>query len=248
MGRLAGWVFAGVAVLMASPAFAQIGRNQEIGARICPSQRMIHESQDQYERRLLDESDTPDWIWSAVETMQAVPDRMSFEFRIVGGTRVLIATGQVDKGAPFRLETALKRNYPVHEVWFNSPGGDSYAGVEMGDILRREPLVTRVRSGNGCASACSTAFLGGMMRQVEPGAVYGVHMYTTEINGTDVLDQETFNAVQWGGAQGAAERMAYVERMGVSIKWLQLWSGTAPGCMTFMSQDELHDSFVNNLE
>jgi hypothetical protein len=166
---------------------------------------------------------------------------------VVETQRVLQASGLIDADAVKKLETALTTYAPVHEVWLNSPGGNSRAGVEMGEILRKHQVLTRVRSGDGCASACSTAFLGGVMREVEPGAIYGVHMFTTQFDTTEVLDQDSYNTVQWGGAQGAADRMAYVQKMGVGLKWVQLWSDTAPGCMTFMSQSEMRAAFVNNL-
>lgn len=238
----------GAASVFAQTSAAPTGPVTEEGARLCKSSRMIHETEAQYQARLRVESDTPDWIWDVVARMEGQAGPMKFSFVRVGNARVLLASGTIDEGAAGRLETALARNYPVHEVWFNSPGGDSRVGVEMGDILRRNRLLTRVRAGDGCASACSTAFLGGVMREVEPGALYGVHMFSTLYKGAGVLNEDTFNAVQWSGAQGAAERIAYVERMGVDIKWLQLWSDTAPGCMTFMSRQELRDSLVNNLQ
>jgi hypothetical protein len=242
--------FTAVAALVSAAAAQTVtlqGENLEIGAKICSEARMPHESVAQYNERLASERVAPPWIWRSVDSMYATPEIMSFTFRVIDGQRVLLASGMIDSGAAANLEGALKAYSPIHEVWLNSPGGNSRIGVEMGVALRRHQVLTRVRSGDGCASACSTAFLGGVMRDVEPGAAYGVHMYTTKIDGADVLDQDSYNTVQWGGAQGAAERMAYVQKMGVGLKWLQLWSDTAPGCMTFMSQGELRSAFVNNL-
>lgn len=242
-------IVAGLVLLATAPAVAQggSGENLEIGAKVCTETKMLHETQDQFRQRKDREQNTPSWIWKSVAAMNNTPETMSFTFRVVEGQRVLLASGMIDGNAAVNLEAALKANGPIHEVWLNSPGGNSQVGVEMGMLLRKYQVLTRVRSGNGCASACSTAFLGGVMRDVEPGAAYGVHMYTTQFDDTDVLNQDTYNTVQWGGAQGAADRMAYVQKMGVGLKWLQLWSDTAPGCMTFMSQSELHATFVNNL-
>lgn len=248
---LAGCILAGLLCAGAPSSIAQIGvssgENLEIGARICAETRMLHETQDQFKQRREQERYTPSWIWRSVSSMNAAPEQMTFTFKIIDGQRVLLASGMIDSDAAANLQTALAANSPIHEVWFNSPGGNSRVGVDMGNVLRQAMVLTRVRSGDGCASACSTAFLGGVMRDVEPGAAYGVHMYTTQIDVNDVLDQDAFNTVQWGGAQGAADRMAYVQKMGVGLKWLQLWSDTAPGCMTFMSQNEMRAAFVNNL-
>ena len=87
------------------------------------------------------------------------------------------------------------------------------------------------------------------MRTVEPGAVYGVHMYSTDAQGLGrvELSKDVFNDIQWQGARGASERLIYVQQMGISAKWLELWSMTPPGCMTFLSQDDLKATLVNNV-
>lgn len=245
MKRLA--VLVGLLLACAPEAIAQAGDNLELGARICSEARMLHETTDQYKQRQERELYTPSWVWKSVDSMNATPETMTYVFRVIDGQRVLLASGMIDAEAAIHLESALKAFGPIHEVWLNSPGGNSRVGLDMGAVLRKYQVLTRVRSGDGCASACSTAFLGGVMRDVEPGGLYGVHMYTTQIDVHEVLDQDAFNTVQWGGAQGAADRMAYVQKMGVGLKWLQLWSDTAPGCMTFMSQEEMRAAFVNNL-
>jgi hypothetical protein len=247
MARL---IAACLASLAIAPAFAQTPDNQ-LGARICGAGQQISESEAQYEARLAAEDRMPEWIWAAVDTMQDAPDRMTFTFRVAGGERVLVADGLIDRNAAVHLRRALKRHAPISEIWFNSPGGDSEVGMEMGHILRDEfgQVGVRVRAGEGCASACSTAFLGGFMRMVEPGALYGVHMYSTDARGLGgvELSKDVFNDIQWQGARGASERLIYVQQMGISLKWLDLWSATPPGCMTFLSQDELGATLVNNV-
>ena len=41
--------------------------------------------------------------------------------------------------------------------------------------------------------------------------------------------------------------MAYLQKMGIGLNLLQLWSDPAPRCMTFMSQSEMREAFLNNL-
>lgn len=245
-------VLAGLVILAASaPSQAQAGDSREIGARFCGSNRQAGEDAAQFEARLEAEDMLPEWIWDAVDTMESGADTMSFSFRVVGGERVLLATGVIDGKAADRFRKALKRHAPVGEVWFNSPGGNSEVGMEMGRILHDEfgQVGARVRAGEGCASACSTAFLGGFMRVVEPGGLYGVHMYSTSLKGAGHVDlsEALFNDIQWQGAKGASGRLIYVQQMGISLKWLDLWSTTPPGCMTFLSQDELKATLVSNI-
>jgi hypothetical protein len=245
-------VLAGLAILAAhAPVQAQASDNREIGARFCGSNRQAGEDAARYEARLEAEDMLPKWIWDAVDKMESGPETMSFNFHVVGGERVLAANGVIDDKAADRFRKALRKHAPVGEVWFNSPGGNSEVGMEMGRILHDEfeQAGVRVRAGEGCASACSTAFLGGFMREIEPGGLYGVHMYSTSLKGAGHIDlsEALFNDIQWQGAKGASGRLIYVQQMGISLKWLDLWSTTPPGCMTFLSQDELKATLVSNV-
>jgi hypothetical protein len=245
-------VLAGMAVFgEVSFAEAQTADARQIGARFCGASHQAGEDADQHQARLEAEDRLPPWIWEAVEDMESGPEIMNFSLQRVGKERILSATGVIDDKAAERFRKALKRHAPVSEVWFNSPGGNSEVGMEMGRILHDEfvQVGARVRAGEGCASACSTAFLGGFMRVVEPGGLYGVHMYSTSLKDAGHIDlsEALFNDIQWAGAKGASGRLIYVQQMGVSLKWLDLWSTTPPGCMTFLSQDELANTLVNNL-
>lgn len=237
------------AVSAAAPASSQtVGVNLEMGARVCGPDQLIDETPSEFEARLRSERGTPEWIWTAIDGMQSGPDKMTFTLKNMNGMRVLFANGAIDDRAHDNLKTALANQGPIDEVWLNSPGGNSRVGVQMGHTLRAEGVITMVKAGHGCASACSTAFLGGMMRRVEPGAVYGVHMYSTQLSGSGpALSQDIYNDIQWQGAMGATDRIFYAQEMGVTRKWASIWSGTRPGCMTFMSQSELAATLVNNL-
>jgi hypothetical protein len=259
MKQLRATLIAGLTFAAASPAHSQT--TLELGAQVCGQARLGGESDADYAARQSQERVIPNWIWDAFDKMQSGPKEMTFRLVVTGGQRVLFANGDVDAGAAARLDGALKANAPVSEVWFNSPGGNSRVGVQMGDIIRSEMVGTRVPAGYGCASACSTAFLGGVVRKVEPGAAYGVHMYSSQLTDSQARDvssafhaastkdvQDAINDMQWQGAMGAAERTQYVQKMGVSVRWLDIWSKTRPGCMTFLSQKELRSLFVNNVD
>lgn len=240
------FLLAATSSAVAGAAVAQVG--MDAGARICGEIQLRDESAEAFTQRLAAEGETPMWIWLAIDGMQGGPDRMSFTLQQINGARVLFANGGIDDAANDNLAQALARHGPIDEVWLNSPGGNSRVGVQMGHTLRDAGLITMVKAGHGCASACSTAFLGGLMRRVEPGAIYGVHMYSSQINGAGpAVTQDLYNDIQWQGAMGAAERIAFAQEMGVTRKWASIWSSTRPGCMTFMSQAELSSTLVNNL-
>lgn len=245
MKRLSSVIIAGVLSVLAAPAVAQTGGALEAGAKVCGRERLTHESQSEYNARLAAQSNMPDWIYKAYDKMVNAPDEMSFVPRTVNGMRVLVADGGVGPNSAAKLAAALDAYAPIEEVWLNSPGGVSRQGVLMGELLRDRQITTRVRTGDGCASACSTAFLGGFMRRVEPGALYGVHVYSSP---DGVYNGKSDNEIVWDGIKGGQERTRYIQKMGIGLTWLDLWSDTHPGCMTFMSQAEMHKSFVNNID
>lgn len=255
MNRLVDMLVACLIAASALPASAQTGgpaagsNLKERGGLICfNAGQMAHESQAEYQQRVSAQRALPDWIFDSIDRMQSGPSTMTITFRQVGNDRVLIANGEVDNNAAARLSSALSQYGPIHEVWFNSPGGSSYQGVLMGEMLREHGASTRVLAGDGCASACSTAFLGGIMRRVEPGAVYGIHIYSRPLDTYGPASQDEQNALVQREVREATQRSFYVSKMGVGKLWLDLWSNTNPGCMTFMSQREMRDSFVNNID
>ncbi len=105
-------------------------------------------------------------------------------YRTVSGPDglVLLAEGAILPGEAARMATAIARAGQVEEVWFNSSGGDAREGPQMGRFLRQKGIAVRLKSAHACVSACSYAFLGGSVRVVEPGAHYGVHMFTSARN------------------------------------------------------------------
>jgi len=100
---------------------------------------------------------------------------MEFETgRAEGIGFVVLAKGGVEEGDAQRLQRLLQANR-VDEVWLDSPGGDSNEGQRIGHVLRRNGMAVRIRSGHSCASACTVAFLGGVLRTIEPDGEYHVH-------------------------------------------------------------------------
>lgn len=61
------------------------------------------------------------------------------------------------------------------EVWLVSGGGHLPEGLAVGRVLRRHGMAVRVPAGYRCVSACTVAFLGGVIRTVDGDASYMVH-------------------------------------------------------------------------
>jgi hypothetical protein len=150
---------------------------------------------------------------------------------------ILIIEGSINAGESQRLEQAIRRiisNGKISEAWMNSGGGNAAEGMEMGRVLRRYGLPTRIPKGYLCFSACSYAFLGGPFRAVEYGGDYGVHMFTNPNHKVNVMvniakDVRTNNksltnteretqSIEQDSAKFAARYMEYLSEMGVSTQ------------------------------
>lgn len=98
-----------------------------------------------------------------------------------------ILTGVITKQTPKLLaEATIDMEGSV--VVFESPGGSLTAGLELGRVIRKNGLRTRVGSwdtsseyANTCLSACAYAFLGGINREVEKGSKLGFHRFSVAI-------------------------------------------------------------------
>lgn len=176
----------------------------------------------------------PDSIWAGTSSP------MTYSLRDDAGHRVLLAKGAIGTDEHRKLESAIAKAGRIDEIWFYSPGGSSAAGMEMGRVIKRRGLATRVPRGAVCFSACSMAFLGGVLRSVDPGGFYGVHMWTawkknqvSKLLGaiTERLENKSYpydalvaevteliQSIERDNAQYARKRADYLLEMSVSLR------------------------------
>jgi len=152
---------------------------------------------------------------------------MKFSLETIGGVRVLKAEGVIDQDVAAKLQDALKTNDP-QEIWLRSPGGDARAGNAAGKIIRESMIPTRIPAGWACFSACNFMFMGGVIRYVDPGGLFVVHMFT-HLGDKDAVRSELKNTdkaigligdVEQDSALLASEDNDFLIRMGVSRKLL----------------------------
>ncbi len=154
---------------------------------------------------------------------------MKFSLETINGVRVLKAEGQIDQDVAAKLQDALKANDPVQEIWLRSPGGDARAGNAAGKIIRDAMIPTRIPAGWACFSACNFMFMGGVVRYVDPGGLFVVHMFT-HVGDKEAVRSELkkgtdsaiglIGDVEQDSALLASEDNDFLIRMGVSRKLL----------------------------
>lgn len=119
------------------------------------------------------------------------------------------------EGDAARLEQVLsKRGFP--EVLLISGGGNLDEGVKVGEVLRRYGAAVRVPAGHQCVSACTVAFLGGVIRTVDKEASYEVHAYSGVFDG--LRDAARARIVSY--PEQELQRLALQER-GRALEWAQ---------------------------
>jgi hypothetical protein len=142
---------------------------------------------------------------------------------------VIVAEGVIEKETPaafidFLRSAAGARNLR-RVVFFNSPGGNVVASMELGEILRKLGAAGAVgrfgpasdRSGpysGSCVSACVYAFIGAAPRVVPKGSLIGLHRMSIieRENGGQSGPKETRN---FADPAMIAVLTRYTARMGV---------------------------------
>jgi hypothetical protein len=122
--------------------------------------------------------------------------------------------------------SSARKYHPSQWVYFNSPGGNLLASMELGRLIRKNGYFTEVHkkgpvSKGGllqeklgvtthdllpgiCASACSLSYIGGVFRWLDPQSVYGVHRFYGNKSFDADIAQVTSSAV-----------IQYIREMGV---------------------------------
>ncbi|MDP3739087.1 MAG: hypothetical protein Q8R02_16960 [Hyphomonadaceae bacterium] len=206
---------------------------------------------------------------------------MTFEWGMTyGDVPAIFGDGDFTIDTPEALRAFLKRSVysPDTVIYLNSLGGDLGAGMEVGKVIREAHLNTGVARNSRdalqantidleafsrvypgyCVSACSLAFLGGVSRDVKPGATYAVHQVAMNcvdkrkarsqfpwvvmpnVNYCPELD-EALALVQI--ASGAV--VEYVRAMGADPIFLSEMSKAGPNSINPLTMDQLNAYKIN---
>lgn len=162
--------------------------------------------------------------------------RVAPRSRVFPDTTVVYLDGRMDDGAPKRLSRALGGADGKIAVWLNSPGGNLFAGMQLGRIIRSHGASTHIIDSRTllpgeCYSACALAFLGGVQRFNDGGGRYGVHRASLPVGSGDRdLGHELTAAIR-----------AYIREMGVDARLVDLWMSAGPKEMYVLSPQQARD-------
>jgi hypothetical protein len=156
---------------------------------------------------------------------------------IAGTSEAIQASGVIEHGDAQKFLAFVRVNgaTPTDNwtVELSSPGGNLIEGIALGQAFRNAGMVTSVRRGHACMSACAIAFLGGVYvgasgggigRQLEFGASLGFHGFKVDDEGVAVINETLSTSRVLTGLI-----LAYaVEMKGVDIGWLSEVLTVAP--------------------
>jgi hypothetical protein len=208
----------------------------------------------------------------------AVPPAAAVEFVVLEnqGRRALLIRdepksekfprgGMIMRGDAQRFAQELQRVGKIDEILFDSGGGSEPDGLELGRLIRKAGLSTRIPAGAMCASACADAFLGGVSRRVDKGGRYGIHMPTIASNPATVQKiaaimekarsggsiesaQRLIFEIEQLSAQAAARWALYVMSMGASIRIVDSGAKYLASEMNWLTREQLIDLNVVNVD
>ena len=133
--------------------------------------------------------------------------------------KILLLSGSFESGDNLQFSEMLRRAGRIDEIWFDSPGGSVIEGMEIGRKIRAAQLATRVPRGGKCASICAFAFLGGVLRQVDPGGAFIVHMFSKV--GNEEFVKKIENIIKQKGPDGAMAVIMYIEQTSAQMARMQ---------------------------
>jgi hypothetical protein len=161
-----------------------------------------------------------------------------------GGSALIRLRGDIRRGDAAGFETALAavervaatriNDVPFVTLELDSPGGDVVEALEIGRAVSRHFVMTLVRPGRECVSACVFALMAGAVHTPEPGASVGLHRPLL---------------VSWSNMSGSAARAKYDGLMnylrdyfgalGVSPAAFEIMMRTDSYAMRYFSTEEL---------
>jgi hypothetical protein len=152
-----------------------------------------------------------------------------------GAVALVYLDGPIDAGSPARLARTLAAINGKVTIWLNSPGGNLFAGMQLGRTIRQRGASTHIIDSRTllpgeCYSACAVAFLGGVYRFVDHGARYGVHRA--------FLPVERSTGERDLGHDLSAAIGSYLVEMAIDPSLLELWEKAAADEMYVLSPQE----------
>jgi len=137
---------------------------------------------------------------------------------------------------------AVLKDNDVVTVEMSGPGGDYYAGLYLGRMLKKEGVTIIIKEGSTCVSACAFAALGGD-RLIVDGALWFHVPFLTGIP----TNKTVLEIAQYFGI-GYLEMPMYFADIGVTINFANVLMKRTSECKFYVIEDGAEASKLKNTE
>ena len=170
-----------------------------------------------------------------IPVTEDMPQRLVFEDTVWEDVPTMTFTGRIAPGDAERFADFVETVTPVPEqVFLNSPGGSVQDALIIRRQLRKLGIDTRMTQSDICLSACPYLLAAGPNRQVEEGAMVGVHQHYFGEN----TALPAFLAVE-DIQRGQGEVMQYLADMDIDPLVMRHALVTAPDEIYLLTSSEL---------
>jgi len=97
----------------------------------------------------------------------------------------LLVVGRIEPGITRQVEKLLAESTAIEQVILESDGGNIYEARGLAKLFQQHRLATHVDT--TCASACTSAFIGGAPRSMAADARLGFHQYRVAVDYTIIV-------------------------------------------------------------
>jgi len=172
-------------------------------------------------------------VLGGVLQTQSASANLSFDVKTFDGGKFVVVSGTFDYADRLDDFSRLVRENGPRFVTFQSPGGNVWKAMELGRLIRQSALDTLQIRSLECESACAFAFMGGVKRFADPGAI-GMHRASLQDSSSVDVD----SAVSSIQALTATE-IAYLNDMGVDPALLQVALNYSSDDIRYLSGSEM---------
>lgn len=163
--------------------------------------------------------------------IDAKRDIHSYSIKLDASNKSLTITGELEFGIVDTVTQQLNNHPQIVEIILASPGGQIYEGRGLGLLFQQRKLNTVVN--DTCASACTTAFIGGVQRTLGSKGKIGFHRY-----GIDSSRQRQITAF-YSLTDEQAKDLNFFRQQGVDENFLQSVFVTAHESLHFPTPAQL---------
>lgn len=176
---------------------------------------------------------------AATERREVAPARMSLH----EGGKVLRIEGGVGRHFASQLSQMLADNRGLQRIDITSGGGYIQEGFEAARIINRNNLIVRVKS--HCASICVALWAAAFSRQLEQGAVIGLHQWTAQCEVMPAPERSQCERHAQFATQNNAIYEAWLRSAGFNPYLIALQARTPPQDMAILTAVQLRSNGVD---